>query len=365
MVNDNPIHLQSYKKDSSIFKVKQMTDALYMHNNIRPEILFGRIFGHIPNLINIYNVNVKQAHKWFYKTYGSLIKDSYHTKGQLYGVLDRIVFDEIIYHLADDCLIYFDCPSGSVQMFYRYSDVETIIQIQNQLLTYLKNPKPNEIGLLVSGPTGINVHEFPLKKESIDLALNYNNDLMPIHETILERLKKENDKGLILLHGEPGTGKTTYIKKLVNLVKKKVLFISSQLSAKLDAPEFLAILIDNKNSILIIEDAEKILMARDNNSNSPVAALLNLTDGMLSDCLNIQVICSFNTDISGIDPALLRKGRLIAKYNFEPLTIDKAKKLSTQLGLSIAINEPTHLTSIYNHHERTYSNANLKKVIGF
>ena len=97
-------------------------------------------------------------------------------------------------------------------------------------------------------------------------------------------------------------------------------------------PDLLSILIDNPNSIFVIEDAENIVIDREQNGSSPVSALLNISDGLLSDCLNIQIICSFNTDLSKVDSALMRKGRLIAKYEFKTLEVTKAQQLSDKLG---------------------------------
>lgn len=67
---------------------------------------------------------------------------------------------------------------------------------------------------------------------------------------------------------------------------------------------------------IVIEDAEDLLVSRDTNHNSGISMLLNLTDGLLGQSLGIQVICTFNTHVSNIDRALLRKGRLIALYEF-------------------------------------------------
>ena len=60
-------------------------------------------------------------------------------------------------------------------------------------------------------------------------------------------------------------------------------------------PEFIDLLIDNPNAVLIIEDAENIIMDRKINNNSSVSNLLNISDGLLSDCLNVQIICTFNS----------------------------------------------------------------------
>ena len=128
-------------------------------------------------------------------------------------------------------------------------------------------------------------------------------------------------------------------------------------------PDLLSILIDNPNSIFVIEDAENIVIDREQNGSSPVSALLNISDGLLSDCLNIQIICSFNTDLSKVDSALMRKGRLIAKYEFKALEVAKAQHLSDKLGLKTKILAPTILTDIYNQNENDFQEK--KCVIGF
>ena len=62
-----------------------------------------------------------------------------------------------------------------------------------------------------------------------------------------------------------------------------------------------------------------------------------------------QIIATFNCDLTKIDPALLRKGRLIANYEFNKLDLDSAKILSDKLGFGTeAITEPMTLAEIYN-----------------
>jgi hypothetical protein len=92
---------------------------------------------------------------------------------------------------------------------------------------------------------------------------------------------------------------------------------------------------------------------------------LNISDGLLADCLNVQIICSFNTDISKIDSALMRKGRLIAQYEFKELAVQKAQQLSNKLGFNTLIKEPMTLTAIYNQHETTFEQKGKQASIGF
>ena len=144
-----------------------------------------------------------------------------------------------------------------------------------------------------------------------------------------------------------------------------MIFLPPNMAGTITNPDLISILIDNPNSIFVIEDAENIVIDREKDGHSPVTALLNISDGLLSDCLNIQVICSFNTDLSKIDTALLRKGRLIANYEFKELKPEKAQLLSQKLGFTGNINSPMTLTGIYNQTEKEFSQLKNRNPIGF
>ena len=186
-----------------------------------------------------------------------------------------------------------------------------------------------------------------------------------VHQVILKRLSKKDDKGLVLLHGKPGTGKTSYIRYLLSMVKKSVIFLPPNMASQITNPDLMSTLIDNSNSIFVIEDAENIVINREKNESSPVSAILNVSDGLLSDCLNIQIICSFNTDISQVDSALMRKGRLIAKYEFKELATEKAQLLSQKLGFATLIDSQMTLTAIYNQEETDFQPIKKRNPIGF
>src|SRR4051794_21837980 len=87
-------------------------------------------------------------------------------------------------------------------------------------------------------------------------------------------------------------------------------------------------------------DVENIIMNRCVNISSAVSNLLNIPDGLLADFLNVQLICTFNGSLTLVDRAQVRKGRLIAKYEFGKLSIEKAQQLSNHLGFDTIINMP-------------------------
>jgi hypothetical protein len=65
-----------------------------------------------------------------------------------------------------------------------------------------------------------------------------------------------------------------------------------------------------------------------------------------------------------VDSALLRKGRLIAKYEFGKLGIAKSQKLSNHLGFRTTITKPMAIAEIAGQNEKTMT-GNAVEVIGF
>jgi hypothetical protein len=221
----------------------------------------------------------------------------------------------------------------------------------------------DEINLIAKNNYGPELKSMEIKKTKLNLNLYYEDDFIEVDSTIQNRLMKKDDKGIVLLHGLPGTGKTTYLRYLIGRLKKKVLFLSPTVAGNIMNPDFMDLLIDNPNSILIIEDAENIIMDRRIGNDSSVSNLLNISDGLLADFLSVQLVCTFNHPISMVDSALMRKGRLIAKYEFGKLSMEKAQKLSRHLGFDTVVNRPMTLAEIANQHE-----AEIKEkmeVIGF
>lgn len=202
---------------------------------------------------------------------------------------------------------------------------------------------------------------IPMKDFSIDD--NYNKDFSEINDIIIKGLEKEGGKGIVLLHGKPGTGKSTYLKYLCQSIKKKsVIFIPPNIAAQLSEPHFLGFLTRCQDSILVIEDAEDLIQSRNKVRSSAVSNILNISDGLLSDILRISIVATFNAEISDIDSALLRKGRLIAKYHFDKLSADKCNALFEKNGHGYRTTQPMPLTDVYNPEDKAFGNVERPRI---
>lgn len=63
-----------------------------------------------------------------------------------------------------------------------------------------------------------------IKKPLItDLKLHYGDDFPEIHEELIENLQENDSTGITFLHGPPGTGKTHYLRYLINEIEDKSL----------------------------------------------------------------------------------------------------------------------------------------------
>jgi len=160
---------------------------------------------------------------------------------------------------------------------------------------------------------------------------------------------------------------TTYIRYLTSKIKKNIIFISPDMVDHITDPSFIPFLIKNSDAVLIIEDGEPAVGERDvNGRTGAVSNILNLTDGLLSDCLNISIVVTLNTDNKDIDPALERKGRLLKHYTFEKLSQIKSIALLNKLGTdNVEVKGPMSLADIYYHGIENGNGQTERRKVGF
>ncbi len=339
------------------------TNNLFDDTFLDTKILYLYCFNGLPCLNFINNVDGEKAFAMFKEKFQHLISNVHQYKWYKQQK-KKYQFDKTVVILKNNCLLEFD---DSYCEILHDGTQAAFIQELTDLVNLFKEKQrkqPQEINLIVKTGRGLDLKAMEIKRTKLAIDLFYESDFAETDALIQKRLNAKNDKGIVLLHGLPGTGKTTYLRYLIGKIKKRVLFLSPTVADNLMDPEFVELLIDNPNTVLIIEDAENIIMDRRQSNSSSVSNLLNISDGLLADFLNVQLICTFNNSLTLVDSALMRKGRLIAKYEFGKLGVKKSQALSDHFGNSTIINKPMTIAEIANQHEKDQQPQKIE-VLGF
>lgn len=341
------------------FNVNSVFDTGYMCG----KSLYLYCFEKLPSQAYIGQMDGEKAFNAIKEKFGGLIT-SVHSYRYHYGRERKCDFNETFMILQNNCIIEFDRDYCEI---YHDGNNDAFLKECIALMKFFKpkqRRKPLEINLITRTRDGLRLRGMEIKRTKLDLDLYYEDDFKETDDIIRRRLNKEKDKGIVLLHGLPGTGKTTYLRYLIGKIKKRILFVSPGAAAHIMDPEFIELLIQNPDCVLVIEDAENIIMDRKISQSSSVSNLLNISDGLLADFLNVQIICTFNNSLTLVDSALMRKGRLIAKYEFGKLGINKSQKLSQHFGYDNLINQPMTIAEIANQNEKAHEPERVE-VMGF
>jgi hypothetical protein len=298
-------------------------------------------------------------------------------EGQLVQIGEEVLISKSIEELEDDeepfiiggeiILPSFDYEEGSIY-FYKDNFIQISSEnskekdkckltfyyptsktcIDEEFVQFMDIDKRPNIFMVNQDYGNFNFSKFNINlPEKFDLELNYGEHFPIVSEKIINSLH-ENSSGLYMLHGLPGTGKTTYIRYIASILKKDVIFFPTSFVDEITNPSILSLLKKKTDCVMILEDAEKALTKRSlSDQPSLVSTLLNMTDGILGDVLKLNVIVTYNCDRQDIDEALLRKGRLKAEYSFQGLKKHQAEKLIKTLDLEIKAEDNMTLADIY------------------
>jgi hypothetical protein len=290
--------------------------------------IFETCFKTSPSKIYFKGDKKREVEQLMTEKYSEVITDAYFTK--YFSYEDGFNYTELVFVLWDSVMI--EINHDNVLLLFITKDLDKISTLEKELVSIFQTPvKPTFQKLImfreIDGIYDVKEIQLTAKKHIINLKLNYNDDFQPIHHCIIKKLKEENC-GVVYLYGKSGTGKTYYIKYLATYLKRNIVFVPHhQLNSLVDF-RFFKFLEGVPNTIFILEDIEKTVLT---NKTSLVNVIMDITDKILGDNLNIQLICTSQTDIIN-SPQLERKGRMVAKYEFKELSADKTKFLCNKLG---------------------------------
>lgn len=246
----------------------------------------------------------------------------------------------------------------------------------------LDNDEEMHIKLLYNSEGRVNWRYLNIPpRDKFNIEDNYSKEFNNFVPNKMDEFIKEDSGGIVIFRGAPGTGKSSYCKHLIMKYNNEADFLIVSQDTILSNPEgFRTFLISGgadyvgqdkpKKQIFIIEDCEKLLVERDslsgNNTSIILSDILNYSDGIVGDLVQSKFIFTFNTSLSKVDKALLRKGRMKLNYEFKKLMGEDLDNLLNKLGKEVS--EETKksgmsLADIYNLEEENYIKDERK--IGF
>jgi ATPase family associated with various cellular activities (AAA) len=173
-----------------------------------------------------------------------------------------------------------------------------------------------------------------------------------------------SSSNILLLPGDPGTGKTNFIKFLISTQRRKDRTFKVYLSYSekmIDSDYFFSQFLEDPDSnILLLEDVDTMIAPRED-GNSAMVKVLNAGDGIIS--LKKKIIISTNIkNESEMDSALIRPGRCYDVLHFRELTYVEAETLSKVIGVDMPETKKENYTLAEIYSGKT---TNTKPKIGF
>jgi len=288
----------------------------------------------------------------------------------------NIVNEKVFVKISDDIFISYltmdkDCDNSTINeiaFFYKDYDSnfekiqEVIEQLNSCLIEITEENERYKLNTISLSQNGLEIE--PVEMTSVDIEnfdFYYSDKTMKSLDKAIKSIKKSN-KGLTILYGERGTGKTSTINYITTKLESIVIFIpNNMVENTINNPEFRKFLKKYSKPVIVIDDCEMFFNEAFAKSNIFVNNLLQMVDGFLSDSMEVNVITIFNVeDEDEIDHSLIDCNNLTDIIKFDYLSEEESNELSKHLGQDKKYKNKSRLVDIIKKRKNKAS-----KEIGF
>lgn len=172
----------------------------------------------------------------------------------------------------------------------------------------------------------------------------------------------DSSESILILYGDPGVGKTSFVKYMYSLGILDRVFILQSLELALK-PEAINDFPDSDNSsskdLLFLDDIDILLAPRDNKADEKNSLILS-TFLSMTDSISIppKVILTTNVNIKEIDSAVIRPGRCFDFIHVRPMTHDYCLTILPEFNLP----EDVFRTRFPNKEESVYQSHFMELI---
>ena len=266
-------------------------------HNLNDFLLCWENFGQRPNRILIHNT---YSSKLFNKAINDFILDKNVFTEVIPDSEELIINDKMFVKLDEDCYLSYIVSDrnmdnsfiDSITFYFNngYDKVQDFVELLNECVLDFCDDDSNKLNTIGLSQNGLELE--PVNFHNIDLEnieMFYNEQTFKSVDKAIKKIKKA-DKGLTILYGDRGTGKTSIINHLATKLDRIIMFIpNNMIEHTINNPDFRRFIKKYDRPIIVLDDCE--MLFNEMYKSNPIANnLIQMVDGFLSESINCNII---------------------------------------------------------------------------